>query len=71
MTVLSALMDGRMREMSKKKISVPNIFPSFLEEKHTIKRRESVKMLDADLRGRVMETEFFWNTKETFLKKEE
>lgn len=28
-------------------------------------------MLDADLRGRVMETEFFWNTKETFLKKEE
>lgn len=43
-------------------MSAPNMpFHQLSGSKHTIRPRESVKMLDADLKGRVMEMEFFWN----------
>ena len=62
MAVLSAVMNGSNEGDVKEKKSAPSMpFHQLSGRKHKIRPRESVKMLDADLRGRVMEMEFFWN----------
>lgn len=51
MTVLSALMDGRMKEMSKKKTSVPDIFPKVFRKKTYNKTRRVCKNLGCRFEG--------------------